>query len=187
MKEIKCIPINYNKTIMRVLIDFVAIFLLLYIITFIEYIMDDFSNSFALVLNAKLPIFFIIMGISLALSILLTFMDIGSRSAGIKYDDEKIIFIRKNNEISVNFGRSLAVRYENRDEGVIFNFREGKRTITALINKGDAKTLIEDLKGRGVSVVANGQKSNKAFMEIIPNEKNVKNTETNNSVENEDK
>lgn len=168
MNEIKCNKVDKKKLILRTIFDFIVIFILLYLITFVEYIINDFSKSFSYIFNEKRILFFVMLTISLALSIVLSFIDIGSRCIAIKYDDEKLIFIKNNKEDNMRLSSNLFVRSEAKENCIIFSFRQDKRAVNAYLNKTDGIVLIDHIRSKGI--VINNQTSKK----ILPKSKALK-------------
>lgn len=160
MREAKCLKINYNKQIARVFIDFIIIFVLFYLIAFIESIMQNFAASFKYVIQEKKLLFFVIMAISFLLSLFLAFMDMSSRCLSIKYDEEKIIFVKRKKEESMKLVYGLIVRSETKIDGTIFSFRQDKRVVNVYLSKTDGSALINQIRDKGITInCLSGKKS----------------------------
>ncbi|HKL74286.1 MAG TPA: hypothetical protein VJ903_05275 [Clostridia bacterium] len=148
MKEVICLKTDVKKVALRFLIDLLIIFALLFLIAFVESFIKSFSSSFSYIFKEKLPLFFIMLALSVVLALILAYIEINSRCLSIRYDDEKIIFVKKKKEESMKLTYELYVRLEKKKDILFFSFRQNKRVVNASLDINCGNELIDFLKDK---------------------------------------
>lgn len=175
MKELKCLKNDYKKAILRSFLDFIIIFILLFLIAFMGSFIKDFGSSFVIIFTQKLPLFFIMLAISILLVLLLAYIDIASRCLILRYDEEKVTFVKKKNEENMRLNYELYVRAELKKNSFFFSFRQNKRVVNAYLSIADGYLLLEHLKEKQIK------------LDLIPKDTGkIKESEENQANENND-
>lgn len=152
MKEFKCLKNDYKRAILRSFLDFIIVFVLLFLIAFMGSFIKDFGSSFVIIFTQKLPLFFIMLGISILLVLLLAYIDIASRCLILRYDEEKITFVKKKNEESMRLNYELYVRVELKKDTFSFSFRQNKRVVNAYLLAEDGNLVLEYLREKQIKL-----------------------------------
>lgn len=167
MKELKCLKVDYRKIFLRSILDFIVIAVLLFLIAFMESFIKDLGNSFTYIFKEKLVLFFVMLLLSIVITILISFIEISSRCITLKYDDEKIIFVKNKKEESVKLTYDLFVRAEIKENSIVFSFRQNKRVTNAYLSVVDGTELIEHLKTKEIKVnIINKNKKTEEQQEV---------------------
>jgi hypothetical protein len=167
MKEIQCLKVDYKKIVVRAILDFIVIAVLLFLIAFMESFIKDLGNSFSYIFKEKLLLFFILIVFSILLTVVISFIEISARCLSLKYDDEKIIFVKNKKEESVRLTYDLYVRAELKNNSVVFSFRQNKRVTNAYLSDIVGAELIEHLKAKEIGInIINKDKKEEIQQEI---------------------
>ncbi|NLL56807.1 MAG: hypothetical protein GX242_06310 [Clostridiales bacterium] len=150
MKELKCLPIDYKKLALRSLLDFLIIAVLLFLIAFMESFIKDFTNSFSYIFREKLPLFFVMMALSVILALLISVMEVRSHCKIVKFDDQKIAFVKSKKEESMELNANLFVQIDAKNDKIRFSFRQNKRVVNAFLLKSEGSELMEFLRQKEI-------------------------------------
>lgn len=135
MDEIKCKELNIAKLLLKCAGDFAIIFILLYLISFIESIVANFKESFAIVFNEKFGAVIFLVVLSLAIAVTLAVLDISIRCVSIRYDEEKAVFVRKRSQTLMYLGKNLTVSMDIKKNWAVMTFHQDKKNASAYLEK----------------------------------------------------
>lgn len=159
MKEFDCLKVKTGELILRSIVDALLLMVILYLIAFIDEIIKDFANSFAVAFGEKLYLFFIILAICIVIIVMLAVLDVKNRCSKIMFDKEKIIFTKNNNKEGFPFDPRTSVSYYKLKNGdMTFVFKCGKKSFNVFLNNINGNELLEFFKENNINAISKDKK-----------------------------
>lgn len=151
--EFVCIPKKTESVILRAVIDTAIVFALLYLIAFIGDIIEDFTGSFAYVFANKKPLFFVLIVLSVSLTVFFRIAEDLATCRKIEIIEDTLILTKKKKRESIRI-ENLNVTAGQSNKGVVrLAFRQGKAASYADFDTVTAKKIEEILIGNGARCV----------------------------------
>lgn len=161
MNELECLQVKKSEIIIRSIVDAVLLFLILYVIAFIDEMIKDFKGSFSVAFGEKIYLFFIILAICIAIIITLVLLDERNRCKRIIFDKDKIIMVRKAKEEGFGFNSQTEISYyQLANNEYTFIFKRGKKNNYVFLSECNGKQLLDFFNENGINIINNDRKSN---------------------------